>query len=160
MATPTESKNRILIVNDFGVEIEGIKSALRDHASCEVVGEAFSVPKTLELVESLKANIVIIYISKPDSNGIEATRQIRRVFPETRVIIYTMFADRNYVIEFFKVGIFGYVLKQGPSFLDLKLAIEAVMAGGSYFSATAQKVLSEYFSGAEEGIRDKNVLKT
>ena len=158
MASPSTSKKRILILDDHGVVIEGIKSTLRDRASFEVVGEAFNILKDPESGKSLKPDIVIMHISMPDLNGVESTRQIRELFPEARVIIYTMSADEEYVIELFKVGIFGYVLYQDP-FSDLTLALNVVKAGGSYFSTQAQTVLSDYLKRVEEGVRHKNGLR-
>jgi two-component system response regulator NreC len=149
---PTTSKKRILILDDHGVVIEGIKSNLRDRASFEVVGETFNILKDSESWKSLKPDIVIVHISMPDLNGVESTRQIRELFPEARVIIYTMSADEEDVIELFKFGIFGYVLCQDP-FSDLIMALNVVRSGGSYFSPQAQTVLSDYLKRAEAGAR-------
>ncbi len=159
MEFPTTSKKRILILDDQGVVIESIKSTLRDRASFEVVGETFNILKDLKSGKSLKPDIVIVHISMPDLNGVESTRQIRELFPEARVIIYTMSAAEEDVIELFKVGIFGYVLYQ-DSFSDLILALNVVKTGGSYFSTQAQTVLSDYLKRVEGGVvRHKNGLR-
>jgi DNA-binding NarL/FixJ family response regulator len=152
MGIPSTSNKRILILDDHGVVIEGIKSTLRDRASFEVRGETLNILKDLESGKALKPDIVIMHIPLPDLNGVESTRQIRELFPEARVIIYTMAADEEYVIELFKVGIFGYVLSEDP-FSDLILALNVVKAGGSYFNTEVQTVLSDYLKRVEAGAR-------
>ena len=152
MEFPTTSKKRILILDDLGVVRERIRRTLRDQASFEVVGEPFNILKDPDSGKSLQPDIVIMHIPMPDSNGVESTRQIRELFPEARVIIYTKSADEEDVIELFKVGIFGYVLCQG-SFSDLIMALNVVRAGGSYFSPQAQTVLSDYLKRVEAGAR-------
>ncbi len=146
------SKFKILIVDDHGVVIEGIRSRFQDQEEFEVVGEAFNGHQALELVESLRPEVVIMDISMPELNGVEATKQIKQLFPETSIVIYTMFEREEYVIELFKAGISGYVLKQDP-FSDLMLALEVVKAGGSYFSTMAPKVLSDYLTTLDSGFK-------
>jgi DNA-binding NarL/FixJ family response regulator len=132
-------KVSILIVDDHGVVIEGIKSVLRERLEFEVVGAAFNGRQAIDLVKDTRPDIVIMDISMTNMNGVEATKEIKRIFPETQIIIYSMFSNEEFVIELFKVGISGYVLKQDP-FSDLILAIDAVKAGGTYFSTTTPKI--------------------
>jgi len=146
------SKNRILIVDDHGVVIEGIRSRFQEQEGFEVVGEAFNGRQALRLVESYRPDIVIMDISMPELNGVEATKQIKELFPETSIIIYTMFSNEEYVIELFRAGISGYVLKQDP-FSDLMLALNVVKAGGSYFSTMAPKILSDYLTTLDGGLK-------
>jgi len=148
-------QTRILIADDHEVVIEGIKSVLRNREGFDVVGEALDGRQALELVAALKPDIVIMDISMPNLNGVEATRQIKKLFAGTHVIIYTVFTNEEYVIELFKAGISGYVLKQAP-FSDLVLAINAVKAGGTFFSTKAPTVLSDYLKTLEEQGRDKS----
>ena len=106
------SKTKILIVDDHQVVIDGIKRALSDHPEFEVVGEALNGYQAVELAESLSPDIIIMDISIPDLNGIEATRQIKKLCPDIRIIVFTMHSDKGYVIDLFKAGISGYVLKK------------------------------------------------
>jgi DNA-binding NarL/FixJ family response regulator len=145
-------KNRILIVDDHGVVIEGIRSRFQDQAEFEVVGEAFNGLQALKSVESLRPDVVIMDISMPELNGVEATKQIKKLFPETSIVIYTMLSNKEYVIELFRAGISGYVLKQDP-FTDLMLALNVVKAGGSYFSHMAPKILSDYLTTLDGGLK-------
>jgi DNA-binding NarL/FixJ family response regulator len=154
------SNTNILIVDDHEVVIEGIKSALRGRKEFVVVGEASNGRQAEELVESTRPDIIIMDISMPEMDGVEATKRIKDLYPETRIIIYTMFSNDEYVIELFKAGISGYVLKQDP-FSDLIRAFDAVKAGGSYFSTKAPKILSDYLKTLDEGLRGRqNTLES
>ena len=137
-------KTTILLVDDHEVVIAGIRSTLCTRGDeFEVVGEASNGHQALELVKSLRPEIVIMDISMPGLNGVESTKQIKNLFPDTRIIIYTMFTNKEYVIELFKAGISGYVLKQDP-FSDLLLSIDAVRSDGTYFSTMAPAILSDH----------------
>ena len=151
---------RVLIADDHGVVIEGIKSALGDLDGYEVAGTATDGVQALAQVKALRPDIVIMDISMPDMNGVEATKEIKEHFPETRIVIYTMFSDKEYVLELFKAGMDGYILKQDP-LSDLLFALDAVRAGGTYFSTKAPKVLSEHLRGEAmvEEAEGENELK-
>ena len=142
---------RVLIADDHGVVIEGIKSALGDLEGYKVAGTATDGAQALAQVKALQPDIVVMDISMPGMNGVEATKEIKEYFSETRIVIYTMFSDKEYVLELFKAGMDGYVLKQDP-LSDLLLALDAVRAGGAYFSTKAPKVLSEHLRG--EGVME------
>ena len=122
-------KTKILIVDDHRVVIEGIKSALQEHPEFEVVGEAGDGLQAVDSTKSLRPDIVIMDISMPNLNGIEATRQIKQHNPEIQIVIYTMHSDKELVIDLFRVGISAYVLKDDP-LSDLTIALKAVKGGG------------------------------
>jgi len=142
-------KAKILIVDDHYVVIEGIKSALQEHPELEVVGEAVDGLQAVESARSLGPEIVIMDISMPNLSGIEATKQIKEFDPEIRIVIYTMYSDKEFVIDLFKAGISAYVLKDDP-LSDLILALEAVKGGGTYFSTMAPTVLLRHMEELEE----------
>jgi len=142
-------KTKILIVDDHRVVIEGIKSALQEHPEFEVVGEAVDGLQAVESARSLGPEIVIMDISMPNLSGIEATKQIKEFDPEIRIVIYTMYSDKEFVIDLFKAGISAYVLKDDP-LADLILALEAVKGGGTYFSTMAPTVLLRHMEELEE----------
>jgi len=150
-------KVKILIVDDHRVVIEGIKSALQEHPEFETVGEATDGLEAIELTKSLKPDIVIMDISMPNMNGIEATRQIKQMNPEIRIIIYTMHSDKEFVVDLFKAGISAYVLKDDP-LSDLVLALKAVKDGGTYFSAMAPTVLIRHMEEMEKEAPRKDSL--
>ena len=139
--------SRVLLVDDHDVVIEGIKSALDGLEGFTVVGMAIDGQQAVAQASRLQPDIVVMDISMPEMNGVEATRQIKERLPDVRIVIYTMFSDKEYVLELFRAGIDGYVLKQDP-LSDLLLALDAVKAGGTYFSTEAPKVLGEHLRGA------------
>ena len=139
--------SRVLLVDDHDVVIEGIKSVLDGLEGFAIVGMAIDGRQAVAQAALLRPDIVVMDISMPGMNGVEATRQIKDLLPVTRIVIYTMFSDKEYVLELFRAGIDGYVLKQDP-LSDLLLALDAVKAGGTYFSTEAPKVLSEHLRGA------------
>jgi DNA-binding NarL/FixJ family response regulator len=142
-------KAKILIVDDHHVVIEGIKSALKDHPEFEVVGEAVDGLEAVDLVKSLGPDIVIMDISMPNLNGLGATEQIKKFNPEICIVIYSMYADKEFVIDLFKAGISAYVLKDDP-LSDLILALKAVKGGGTYFSTMAPTILLRHMEELEE----------
>ncbi len=148
-------KTRILIADDHRVVIEGIRSSLRDYAEFEVVGEACNGRQAVKLAESLQPEIVIIDISMPDLNGLDATLQIKKSSPDIRVIVYTMHSNREFVVDLFKAGISAYVLKEDPM-SDLILAIKAVSGGGTYFSTMTPTILLRHIKELEDGTFEKN----
>lgn len=148
------SKCKLLIVDDHQVVIEGIKGALNGNSEFEVAAEALDGLQAVELAKSLKIGIVIMDISMPNLNGIEATKQMKQFNPEIRIIIYTMHSDKGFVIDLIKAGISAYVLKQ-DSISDLILALKAVKGGGTYFNNKTPDILARYLEKLETGQIEK-----
>jgi DNA-binding NarL/FixJ family response regulator len=151
----TMDKTKILIVDDHRVVIEGIKSALQEHLEFEVVGEAVDGLQAVDSTKSLRPDIVIMDISMPNLSGIEATRQIKQHNPEIQIVIYTMYSDKELVIDLFKTGISAYVLKDDP-LSDLIIALKAVKGGGTYFSTKAPTILLRHMEELEEQTTSKD----
>jgi DNA-binding NarL/FixJ family response regulator len=126
-------KTTLLIADDHQVVIAGIRSLLASRRDIEIVGEAANGAEAVALSRELRPDIVIMDISMPEMDGVEATGRIREVSPDTRIIIYTMHSDQRFILELFKAGIFGHVLKEGPP-AELCAGVEAVMAGQTYFT--------------------------
>lgn len=152
------SKSKILIVDDHQVVIEGIKGVLKEHSEFEVVAEALDGLQAIEFTKSLRIDIAIMDISMPNLNGIETTKQIKQFNPEIRIVIYTMYSDKRFVVELFKAGISAYVLKQ-DSISNLILALNAVKGGGTYFSTMAPTILARHLKALEMDQEDKDGFK-
>ena len=153
------AKTKILIVDNHRVVIEGIKSELRGHSEFEVVGEALNGHQAVKLAESLRPDIVIMDISMPELNGIDATLQIKKKFPDIRIVIFTMYSNKEYVIDLFMAGISGYVLKDDPM-SDLIFALKAVKGGGTYFSTMTPSVLLNHMKALENGNTCKDLFNS
>ena len=152
-------QSRVLIVDDHRVVIEGIRSALEGEAEFQVVGEAFDGHQAVEMVKALKPDMVIMDISMPRLNGIEATRKINQIAPHTRIIVFTMFSDKEYVVALFKEGISAFVLKEDP-LSELILALKAVKGFGTYFSTKAPTILARHMESLENKTSDKDLYET
>lgn len=152
------TKTKILIVDDHRVVKEGIESLLSSYPEFEVIGGALDGQEALEKVKSLKPDIVIMDIEMPKMNGIDVTREIRKFDPTIRIVIYSMYSNKEYVIDLFKAGISAYVLKEDPV-ADLIVAIKAVSGGGTYFSTKAPSILSRHIQELEKTKSDDDDLK-
>jgi two-component system response regulator NreC len=140
---------RVLLAEDHTLFRKGLRSLLDTEAGIEVVGEAENGREALEKVQQLHPDIVLMDISMPELNGLEATYQIKQQFPEINVLILTMHADEEYVFQILRAGASGYVLKHAePS--ELVMAIQATARGGSFLSPSISRtVIERYIQQAE-----------
>jgi DNA-binding NarL/FixJ family response regulator len=139
---------RILIADDHRIVREGLRHLLEKRTDFKVVGEAADGESAVKLATELSPHIVILDISMPGLNGIEATRRILAERPAIRVLVLSMHSDRRFVIESLKAGAAGYLLKDS-AFDELARAIEVVMARGAYLSpAITEMVVREYVAQA------------
>ena len=137
----------ILLADDHRIVREGLRARLEKRTDFEVVGEAADGIEAVRLAGELEPSVVILDVTMPGLNGIEATRRIVAARPGVRVLVLSMHADRRYVIEALKAGACGYVLKDS-AFDELIHAIESVLAHASYLSpAITDMVLKEYVAG-------------
>jgi DNA-binding NarL/FixJ family response regulator len=123
------SKIRVLIADDHAILREGVRALLRLSDDMEVVGEAADGQEAIEACRALDPDIVLMDVAMPGLGGLEATLQIRRECPRTRILVLTQYADREYVARFLKAGVSGYVLKKAAG-VELAAAIRAVARGG------------------------------
>lgn len=140
---------KVLLAEDHIVVRQGIKALLSDEPDIEIVGEADNGRDALGLVEALHPDVVLMDISMPGLNGIEATRQIRQLHDEVKVVILSMHASEEYVFQVLRAGASGYVLKQSDS-SEVLTAIRAAIAGGSFLSPSISRaVIDDYVQRAE-----------
>lgn len=137
-------KTRILLADDHAVVRTGFRMILSSQPDYEVVGEASTGHEAVSLVESLEPELVVMDISMPKLNGIEAIRRIAASHPRTRVLALSMHKDAVYVREALRAGAKGYLLKDsGPD--ALLAAVRAVANGEGYLSpGVADDVLADY----------------
>lgn len=122
---------RIVLVDDHAVVREGIKRLIEPQPDLELVGEASDGSEALEKVKLLRPDVVMMDVSMPGINGIEATRQLKALSPTTKILALTVHEDDGYVREFLKAGAVGYLLKRAPTD-ELVRAIRVVGSGGIY----------------------------
>ena len=135
---------KILIVDDHGIVREGLKSLIAQHSDMDVIGEAKDGNMAIQLTKDLSPDVVIMDVSMPNLNGMEATKYIIREKPDVKVIILSMHTDNNIVKESLKAGASGYVLKS-YLFDELLNALKAVEANGYYLSPRITGVVVENY---------------
>jgi DNA-binding NarL/FixJ family response regulator len=123
----------IMLVDDHKIMRDGLKAILRQHAAFRIVGEAESGAEAVQLAISIKPQIVLMDLNLPGLNGIEATAEILRHLPETRIVILSMYDDDASVMEAMRAGARAFVIKNASN-EDLLQALNTVARGGSYLS--------------------------
>jgi DNA-binding NarL/FixJ family response regulator len=136
------NKVRVLLADDHTLMRAGLRVLLERQPDLAVVGEAEDGRQTLQLVETLQPDVVVMDIAMPNLNGIEATRQIVERNPRTSVVILSMHSDESYILRSLKAGARAYLLKDSAE-ADLIRAIHAVREGKSFFSPAVGKTLVE-----------------
>lgn len=143
-------KMRILLAEDHKVVREGTRRLLESQSDFEVVGEASDGVEAIELAKKLKPEIIIMDVSMPRLNGIEATKQIKALYPNMAVLVLTGYDDDEYVFALLEAGAAGYLLKEssGEELID---AIRQVMTGEPVLHPKImKKVLNRLRTPAEE----------
>ena len=126
-------KIKVLLADDHTLFRQGIKNLLASETDLEVVAEVSNAGDAMEKTAELRPDVVLMDIGMPGFSSFEATRNIRRDRPETKVLFLTMYDDEDYLVESMEVGGNGYVLKDCPA-AQLLAAIRDVNRGGSYLS--------------------------
>ena len=150
---------KVVLAEDHTMVRAGVRALLEAAEGITVVGEASDGREAVKLVHNLEPHVVVMDVAMPKLNGIEATRQIHKERPETRIIILSMHGDRQYIFEALRAGASAYLLKDA-AFGELLTAMEAVVAGRTYLSPAVSSVaLDDYVhrvrSDAEPGGIDK-----
>jgi DNA-binding NarL/FixJ family response regulator len=147
---------RILLADDHTVVRQGLRKVLEERPDWVVVAEAGNGREAVQKAEEMKPDVAILDVAMPLLNGIEATRQIVKRLPATRVLVLTMHADEAYVNQILKAGATGYLLKDSAD-VDLIQAVGAVSQGKSFFSpGVARLMLDDYVRQlADKGITDR-----
>ena len=135
---------RVLLAEEHVIVRAGFCALLRRIEGVEVVAEANDGREALQLVETHRPDVVLMDISMPVMNGLEATERLRRRFPDVRVIILSMHSSEEYVLRALRAGAAGYLLKDADT-AELEIALRAVAAGEMYLSPpVSRQVISDY----------------
>ena len=135
---------RILLADDHDVVRRGLRQLLEDHQGWTVCGEATTGRQAVEMAKELMPHLVILDLTMPELNGLEATRQIRKELPLTQVLVFTMHESEQLVREVLAAGAKGYVLKSDAARLIIS-AVEALAQGKPYFNLNVSATLLAAF---------------
>lgn len=135
---------RVLLVDDHPLVIDGIQARLENEGAIAVVGRGGNGQEAIDLCRELQPDVVLMDISMPVMNGLEATRILNEQLPSIRVLILSMHDNREYMVQLIQAGAKGYILKD-VSAAEMVKAVETVYHGGTYFSASASQTLFSSF---------------
>jgi len=138
---------KVLIVDDHGILRSGVKLIIDQTEDMEIVGQACDGHEGIELARKLKPDVVLMDISMPGLNGIDATKEIVRENPDIKVLALSAYCNRRFVRDMLKAGVSGYILKDAMAD-ELVYAIKSVHAGRRYLSEKVAKlVVDDYAQG-------------
>ena len=139
-------KTRIVIADDHEVVRKGLRAILEAHPGWEVCGEAADGRSAVEKAEELRPDVIVVDIGMPHLNGLEATRQILKNQPDTKVLILSVYESEQLVEEVLDAGARGYVLKSDAS-RDLVRAIEELQRNHTFFTSRVGQLVLETYLG-------------
>ena len=143
------NKYRLLIVEDHTLLRAGLSALLSQDADIEIVGEAVNGRDAIQAVGVLSPHMVLMDLNMPGMNGIEAILDIKRRYPETRVLVLTIHKTEEYIHESLRAGADGYILKDATQD-ELRVAIRSVLHGKSYLSPDiSAKVINGYLGTSQ-----------
>lgn len=152
-------KLRIVLTDDHTILREGLRALLTADPDFEVVGEAQDGREAVRSVERLSPDLLLMDLSMPRMSGIEAIREIKKRYPETKIIALTVHKAEEYLLSTLQAGADGYILKDATH-EELAMAIKNVMTGKPYLSpGVSEKVIEGYLVG-KEGVKSVSAWET
>ncbi len=149
-------KIAVLLVDDHAVVRQGLRALLEAEGDMVVVGEAENGRQAVAQTKKTLPDVVVMDVAMPGMNGLEATRQIVKNLPSTRVLVLTSYGDDDYVAQLLDAGATGYLVKQTAA-ADLLKAIRVVHEGNTFFSPAIAKRLRQHdreaFAGGQTAAR-------
>ena len=144
-----EGRHRILIVDDHALFRAGIRAMLDDEPDVEVVGEADNGRDAIRAVAQLSQHLVLMDLTMPEMNGIEAITEIKRRYSDLLVLVMTLHKEEDYVHAALKAGASGYILKDATQ-EEFRLAVRTVLKGKTYLSMdVSATVVGGYLGGGK-----------
>jgi len=153
---------KIVLADDHVMFRQGIKQIVREIEGLEVIGEADDGLELLQLLQELRPDLIILDISMPNLRGLEAAREIKRLYPKSKVLLLTMHKRKEFVRQGLAHGVDGFLLKEDAD-IELLRAIRTIEQGEKYFSPLLSATLADLALEKEKpsllSIREKEVLK-
>ncbi|WP_024779650.1 response regulator [Pseudomonas corrugata] len=149
---------RVALVDDHSLVRDGIRALLSVMPQLDVVGEAENGAQAIEMVGRCQPDLLLMDIGLKDMNGLELTRLLGKQYPNLKILVLSMYDNHEYVSESVRSGASGYVLKNAPS-REIIAAIEAIISGGTFYSAEiAQRLATAASTDDELTPRERQVL--
>ena len=146
---------RILLADDHEVVRRGLRALLEERLGWEICGEAVTGRDAVDLAREIQPDIAIVDLMMPDLNGLETTRQIRRVSERTQVLVFTMHHNETIVHDVLDAGARGYLLKSDAE-RDIVAAVETLLRSQPYFSAQISETVLEGYLRSGRQAADPN----
>lgn len=139
----------VFVVDDHQIFLDGIVSLLDDEPNIRIAGTANNGKEAIDRIKSTKVDVVLMDINMPEMDGLEATKQLRKLYPDIKILMLTMHSEARFIKECLEIGAKGYVMKN-ISKDDLLKAIDTVNQDKSYLDADSQEKLISSMSGTDE----------
>ncbi len=130
----------IIVTDDHKMFTEALEGFFTPETGIRLIGSAASGEELMEKLKIAKPHVVLLDINMPGMNGITATSQIRKTYPDIKILIVTMYRTREFIFNLYKLGVDGYLLKNTGK-EELIKAVQTVFSGGSYFSADVNNTI-------------------
>jgi DNA-binding NarL/FixJ family response regulator len=164
-----KEKYRILIADDQTIVRECLRSLVSLNPEFKVVGEAGDGREAIQLTENLKPDLILMDLSMPRTDGLNAIQEVKERFPKTKVLVLTVHRDEELIIETLEMGVDGYALKDS-TYAELIVAIRNVLGGKPYICpGISEKVIKGYLDGRKAlkasspwmalSLREREILK-
>lgn len=144
-----------MVADDHNLVRQGIVALLNVESDMQVIGEASDGIEAVRLAKKFNPDIVIMDLSMPNLNGLEATHQIKRDASDVKVLILTQHENEEYVMQIIKAGASGYVLKTSVSD-DLIKAIKEIQKGEKFFSPSISRMILDDYIKRTQGLQTEN----
>ena len=141
-ATNADKKIRVILADDHGLVRQGFRRILEDDPRISVVGEASTGLAAVKLAKETRPDVAVMDLSMPELGGIEASAEILKELPDTKILVLSMHSDPAYVRRAFEIGAKGYLLKNAIE-VDLTRAVIALAEGGAYMSPGISNIVIE-----------------
>jgi two-component system response regulator NreC len=149
-------KTKLLLVDDHEVVRSGLRMLLESETQVEIVGEAGTASEAINLVSSLNPDVVLMDIGLPDMSGIDATREIKKLWPKVAVVALTIHEDQEYFFNMLEAGASGYVPKRAAP-EELLSAIQVAAGGEVYlYPSLAKLLVKDYLTQESSPSKEQN----